>query len=147
MEASTSLRGRIRRLVELRPERGRVLSLYFDLDPSTFPTGAEKASQITSLVDEAGKAVEELKDELDHEELVGLREDVERAKDLFDPQSMGQGGVRGIAVFLCGPSDVTEIVRTPYPLDQLFFIGETPYLEPLTTVGEGERWAVVLVSR
>src|SRR4051794_15013313 len=147
MEASTSSRGRIRRLAELRPERGRVLSLYFDLDPASFATGADRATQITSLLDEAGKAVEAMKDDLEREELIGLREDVERAGDLFDPQSMGQGGVRGIAVFLCGPSDVTEIVRTPYPLDHGFFIGETPYLEPLAVAGDGERWCVVLVSR
>jgi peptide subunit release factor 1 (eRF1) len=147
MEASTSSRGRIRRLAGLRPETGRVLSLYLDLDPASFATGADRATQITSLLDEAGKAVEAMKDDLDRDALLGLREDVERAGDLFDPQSMGQGGVRGIAVFLCGPSDVTEIVRTPYPLDQGFFIGETPYIEPLATSAETERWCVVLVSR
>ncbi len=46
MEASTSSRGRIRRLAELRPETGRVLSLYFDLDPASFATGADRSTRM-----------------------------------------------------------------------------------------------------
>src|SRR5829696_8367979 len=100
MEASTSPRGRLRRLAELRPERGRVLSVYFDLDPASFPTGRERAVQINAVLDEAGKAIE-ARDDLDHDERLGLREDVERVRGLFDPQSMAAGGARGVAVFAC----------------------------------------------
>ena len=49
-------------------------------------------------------------DDLDHEELTGLRADVERVRGLFDPQRMAAGGVRGIAVFACGPAGVLEVV-------------------------------------
>ena len=43
----------LRRLSGLRPERGKVLTLYLDLDPSTFATPAARATAITSLLDEA----------------------------------------------------------------------------------------------
>jgi peptide subunit release factor 1 (eRF1) len=42
---------------------------------------------------------------------------------------------------------VLETLRTPYPLDSLVQISETPYVEPLAAAGERERWAVALVSR
>src|SRR4051794_41741310 len=105
MEASSKARGRLRRLAELRPERGRVLSLYFDLDPAEFATAPARASQITSVLDEAAKLIEQ-RDDLDHAENAGLREDVERVRGLFDPQNMPSGGAHGIAVFPCAPLDL-----------------------------------------
>src|SRR3954452_2763631 len=113
MEASTTSRGRLRRLAEIRPGKGRVLSLYFDLDPAEFATAPARASQITSLLDEAAKLIDG-RDDLDHDERGGLRADVARVRELFAPQSMAAGGVRGIAVFACGPAGVLEVVRTPY---------------------------------
>src|SRR3712207_5385047 len=126
MEASTTNRSRLRRLAELRPERGRVLSLYFDLDPAEFSTAPARATQITSIVDEAAKLVE-ARDDLDHDGLTGLREDVERVRTLFDPQSMASGGVRAIAVFACAPAGLLDIVRVPYPLDSRVVINHTAY--------------------
>src|SRR4051794_24718589 len=142
MEASSKARGRLRRLAELRPERGRVLSLYFDLDPAQFATAPARASQITSLLDEAAKLIESRGD-LDHDELTGLREDVDRVRDLFDPQRMASGGVRGIAVFACAPAGVLEVVRTPYPVEARVVINHTPHIEPLAAAGDRERWCVV----
>jgi hypothetical protein len=86
MAGTTTARGRLRRLADLRPAHGRVLSVYFDLDPSVFATGDARASQITSVTDEAGKLVEQRRDEFDHDELVALREDVERIRGAFDPR-------------------------------------------------------------
>jgi peptide chain release factor subunit 1 len=146
MAASTTSRGRLRRLAELRPERGRVLSLYFDLDPAQFATAPARASQITSLLDEAAKMIE-ARDDLDHGELTGLRADVERVRGLFDPQRMAAGGVRGIAVFACGPAGVLEVVRTPYPVEARVVINDSPHLEPLAAAADRERWCVVLVNR
>jgi peptide chain release factor subunit 1 len=146
--ATTSIaRGRLRRLAELRPDTGRFLSVYFDLDPSEFGDGASRASQINAICDEAGKLVDARKDEFEHDELVGLRADVDRVRELFDPQSMASGGARGIAVFACGPAGVLEVVRTAHPLDAQVQIGDRPYIEPLVSAGDRERWCVVLVSR
>jgi peptide chain release factor subunit 1 len=147
MAGTTSPRGRLRRLAELRPDNGRVLSIYFDLDPAEFGTGAARATQVNAVCDEAAKLVESRKDEFDHDTLLGLREDVDRVRELFDPQSMASGGVKGVAVFACGPAGLLETVRTPYPLDSRVEIGETPFIEPLATAGDRERWCVALVSR
>src|SRR3954451_1215297 len=128
MAGTTTPRGRLRRLAELRPDTGRVLSIYFDLDPAEFGDGAARASQINAICDEAAKLVESRKDEFDHDELIGLREDVDRVRELFDPQSMASGGARGIAVFACGPAGVLEVVRTAHPVDAQVQIGEHPYI-------------------
>jgi len=146
MAGTIPARGRLRRLADFRAERGRVLSVYFDLDPSTFPTGEARATQITSVCDQAGKEVEQLADGLDHDGLVGLREDVERIRGAFDPQTMGAGGARGIAVFASGPNDLFEVVRLPHPVDTRVTIGESPDITPLAAAGERERWCVVLIS-
>ena len=146
MEAATTAHSRLRRLAALRPERGRVLSIYFDLDPSVFPTGRERASQITSVLDEAARAVE-ARDDLGHDELMGLRADVKRLRGMFDPQRMGAGGARGMAVFACGPAGLLEVIRTPYPMQSRMVIEASPYIEPLVAAGEAERWCVVLVNR
>lgn len=146
MAGTTPARGRLRRLADFRPAHGRVLSVYFDLDPSTFPTAEARASQITSVCDEAGKLVEQRRDELDHASLIGLREDIERIRGAFDPQTMGAGGTRGIAVFACGPSDLFETVRLPHPVDTRITLGQSPDVTPLAATGDHERWAVVLIS-
>ena len=44
---------RLRRLAPLKPAEGRVLSVYLNLDPSEFATPQARATQITSLLDEA----------------------------------------------------------------------------------------------
>lgn len=145
MATSTTARGRLRRLAELRPDHGRVLSVFFDLDPATYPTGRERATQITAVVDEASRRVEALEN-LGHDELKALREDVKRLRTLFDPGRMGTGGARGIAVFACGPAGLLEVIRTPYPMATRVVVHDAPYLEPLAAAGESERWCVVLVN-
>src|SRR3954452_15495773 len=106
MAGTTTPRGRLRRLAQVGPDTGRSLSIYFALDPAEFGTGAARASQVNAICDEAAKLVDARKDEFDHDELIGLREDVDRVRELFDPQSMASVGARGIAVFACVPSGV-----------------------------------------
>jgi hypothetical protein len=45
----------LRRLSGMRPEQGKVLSIYLDLDPSELATPAARSSAITSVLDRAGK--------------------------------------------------------------------------------------------
>src|SRR4051794_423180 len=113
MAVTTPNRDRLRALAELRPERGRVLSLFIDLDPSQFPTGEARASELNSLLDEAAKHVDA--GDFDHVARVHLREDIDRVREALDPQSLGAGGARGLAVFACGPADLLEIVPLPQP--------------------------------
>src|SRR5918999_990148 len=50
MAAQTITRGRLRRLADVRPERGRVLSVFLNLDPTEFATPAARSTAITSVV-------------------------------------------------------------------------------------------------
>jgi peptide chain release factor subunit 1 len=144
--ATTITRGRLRRLAELRPETGRVLSVYLDLDPSEFATPPARATQINAALTKAEHLIEELKDELTHDEHVALREDATRIREALDPAGLGAGGTRGLAVFACGPADVFEIVRLPDAVETRVEVGETAYIQPLAVTGDSERWCVVLAS-
>ena len=56
MAPQTLTRGRLRRLADVHPDRGRVLSVFLNLDPSEFATPAARSSQITSVMTEAASA-------------------------------------------------------------------------------------------
>ena len=144
--ATTITRGRLRRLAELRPENGRVLSVFLDLDPSEFATPPARATQINALLTEAEHLVEEQKDQLSHDEHMALREDCARIREALDPDGLGAGGTRGLAIFACGPAGLLEIVRLPDPVESRVVLGESPYIEPLAMSGETERWCVALVN-
>jgi hypothetical protein len=144
--ATTITRGRLRRLAELRPEKGRVLSVFLDLDPSEFATPPARATQINAMLTEAEHLIEEQKGGLSHDEHMALREDCARIREALDPEGLGAGGTRGIAVFACGPADLLEIIRLPDPVDSRVVLGESPYIEPLAMSGDTERWCVALVN-
>ena len=146
MTTSAIPRGRLRRLAELRPQHGRVLSVFVDLDPAQFATGAARATQLTSLLDEAGRVADRL-DDLDHDERVALREDIVRVRNALRPENLGAGGVRGLAIYACGPADMLEIFRLPHPVQAAVFVDHSPRIEPIATAGDAERWCVVLASR
>ena len=57
--AETLTPTRLRRLAELAPEHGRVLSVYLNLDPAEFATPPARATAISSLMNEAQHKVEE----------------------------------------------------------------------------------------
>lgn len=144
--ATRITRGRLRRLAELRPESGRVLSVFLDLDPSEFATPPARATQINAVLTEAEHLVEEQKGRLSHGEHMALREDVRRIREALDPEGLGAGGTRGIAIFACGPADLLEIIRLPDPVESRVVLGESPYVEPLAVSGESERWCIALVN-
>ena len=73
---------RLRRLAELHPERGKVLSVFFNLDPSEFATPPARATEINSVLTAAAHKVEEV-DGLGHEERMALRADVERVREVL----------------------------------------------------------------
>src|ERR671927_391803 len=66
MAGNTIDRGRLRRLADVRPDRGRVLSVFLNLDPAEFGTAPARATAITSVVNEAARKVEE-KDRVEDE--------------------------------------------------------------------------------
>ena len=46
MATNRFTRGRLRRLAEVEPEHGRVLSVFFNLDPSEFATPAARSTEV-----------------------------------------------------------------------------------------------------
>jgi peptide chain release factor subunit 1 len=144
--AETLSPSRLRQLAEVRPEQGRVLSVYMDLDPSEFGTPPARASQITSLVTEARHRIDEL-DDLDHEEQKALRADLEAVRDALSQPGIADEGARGVAVFACGPAGLLETVRVSHRLAPKAVVDRTPYVEPLVTGQDGGRWCVLLANR
>lgn len=134
----------LRRLSSVRPQRGKVLSLYLDLDPSVFGTAAARATAITSLMDEADRRARS--EDGEHDEKVALREDVQRAREFFasdfSPKAAG-----AFAVFACGPADLFETLKLPRPVASTVVVNRSPWIEPLARFGGPERLCVVLVSR
>jgi peptide chain release factor subunit 1 len=146
MAANTITRGRLRRLAGLRPERGRVLSVFFNLDPSEFGTPAARATEVNSVVTAAAHKVDGCEG-LEHDELQALRADVERVREVLAGSGLATNGTHGLAVFACGPAGLLEVVRLAHPIESRAVVDDHPCVEPLVRDGSGERWCVLLVNR
>jgi peptide chain release factor subunit 1 len=146
MAANTITRGRLRRLAELRPKRGLVLSIFFNLDPSEFGTPAARATEVNSVITEAMRKIDEV-ESADHAERQALRADIERVRAVLQGSDVAANGTHGLAVFACGPADLLEVVRLPHPIESRAVVDAHACVEPLVRNGGGERWAVLLCNR
>jgi hypothetical protein len=146
MAADTITRGRLRRLAEFRPERGLVLSVFFNLDPSEFATPAARSTEVNSVVTAAAHKVDEA-DGIGHHERVALRADVERVRDVLQGSDVASNGTHGLAVFACGPAGLLEVVRLAHPIESRAIVDDRPCVEPLVRGGSNERWTILLVNR
>src|SRR3954453_15402764 len=146
MAVDAITRGRLRRLAAVRPESGRVLSVFLNLDPSELPTPPARASAITSVMTKAAHKVDAAED-LSHEERAALREDVERVRELLRQPGIAADGVRGLAVFACKPAGLLEVVPLSQPIEQRVALERKPYVEPLVAAGEDGRWGALLITR
>src|SRR3954464_8944643 len=97
----------LRRLAELRPQDGKVVSIYLNLDPTEFASGAARATAINSVLDQAARAA--------REEDPAVREDVERVREVF--KGFDFQGAHGVAVFACGAEDLLEVIKLPRAVD------------------------------
>src|SRR3954466_13884329 len=93
----------LRRLAELRPDEGKVVSLYLNLDPSEFASGAARSTAINSVLDQAARRA--------RDEDPSVREDVERVREVFG--GFDFQGAHGVAVFTCGSEDLLEVIKLP----------------------------------
>jgi peptide chain release factor subunit 1 len=146
MAANTITRGRLRRLADVHPERGRVLSVFLNLDPTEFATPAARATAITSVVTEASHRVEDA-DGLAHDEREALKADVERVREALSASDIAGNGTRAVAVYACGPADLLEVVSLRRPVESGVVLERTPHVEPLVADADQERWCVLLVNR
>src|SRR3954454_7952902 len=127
----------LRRLAELRPDEGKVVSIYLNLDPTEFASGAARSTAINSVLDQAGRAA--------RDELPSVREDVERVREAF--KGFDFQGAHGVAVFACCGDDLLEVIKLPRTVENAVVIDESPYVEPLVEVQSSARYGVVLVNR
>jgi peptide chain release factor subunit 1 len=146
MAANTITRGRLRRLAELRPQHGLVLSVFFNLDPSEFATPAARATEINSVVTAAARKIEDAEG-LDHDSRRALLADVERVRGVLTGSDLATNGTHGLAIFACGPADVLEVVRLPHPIESRAIVDDHACVEPLVRNGAADRWCVLLVNR
>src|SRR3954452_23544686 len=114
----------LRRLAQLRPDEGKVVSIYLNLDPTEFASGAARATAINSVLDQAARAA--------REEDPAVREDVERVREVF--KSFDFQGAHGVAVFANGSEDLLEVIKLPRSVDNAVVIDESPFIEPLAEV-------------
>jgi peptide chain release factor subunit 1 len=135
---------RLRELAALRPEHGKVLSIYVNLDPREFGTTPARAAALNAVLDDAERHVRELHG-VDHETDMALREDVGRVRTALG-EDLDLDGVRGLAVFACGPAGLFEVLRVQRPVVNAVHIDHAPRLDQLAPLAADERWAVALVN-
>jgi peptide chain release factor subunit 1 len=141
-EAEAGDRAVLRRLAGLGPGP-RVLTVYVNLDPDEFPTPKNRESELVSLLDEAGRRVEEL----DAGERKALRRDVDRLRTSFLEGTDWTKGVRGLAVFCSGERDLFEVIRLAVPVRSAVAVETSPFLEPLVQAVPERQLCVALVDR
>jgi peptide chain release factor subunit 1 len=149
MQTSDVTQDRLQELARFEPADGaRVLSLYLNLDPhANLHTPENRRSAVNSLLDEAARAVEG-EEGLDHDAHIALRDDVNRTRTELE-SNLDDGwaeGAHALALFVCGPADLFEVLRLPRPVDSRVTIADRPAIEPLAEVGPAERWAVLLLD-
>jgi peptide chain release factor subunit 1 len=146
MAANTIDRGRLRRLTDVHPDRGRVLTVFLNLDPAEFATPPARATAITSVLNEAARKIESCEG-LDHDEEQWLRADLERVRETLSNADIASNGTRAVAVYACRPEDLLEVVSLRRPTESRVVVDRTPAVEPLVAEADGERWTVVLANR
>ena len=145
MQAREPSRDTVRRLAEFRVDEGRVLSVYVNLDPSSFGTGPARSTAIRSVVDEASRRTRELDGELSHDARGALRDDVARVREFL--QGADLEGAHGLAVFAATPANLFETLRLPRAVPNEVVIDTSPFVEPLLRFSPGGEWAVLLANR
>jgi peptide subunit release factor 1 (eRF1) len=127
----------LRRLAELRPSEGKIVSIYLNVDPAEFADGRARSTAINSVLDEAER--------LAREEDPAVREDVERVRDLF--KGFDFHGAHSVAVFACSAEGLLESLKLPRAVPSAVVIDESPYVEPLVELQSATLYGVVLVNR
>jgi peptide chain release factor subunit 1 len=135
-----------RRMLERTGEHP-VVSLFLDLDPSEFGTAPARASQMRSLLDEAGRNGHDATESLSHADRTALASDLQRLEEYLSSDDLPVSGARALAIFCSGQDDLFETVALHEPTPARAVIATTPYVEPLVAGPADERTAVALVSR
>jgi hypothetical protein len=134
-----------RRVIEHRTGHP-IISLYLDLDPERFATPPARAAQIRSLIDQATRELDAANG-LSHDELIGLRNDLQRIDGYLSSREPPFQGAGALGVFCAGQDDLFEVIQLPRPTPGRVVIGRSAFVEPLVALMQQRRWLVALVSR
>jgi peptide chain release factor subunit 1 len=145
VQTSAPARDQVRRLSELRLERPRVLSIYLDVRPSEFATGAARASAVRSVLDRAERRVRA--EDLDHDDRRDLERSLERARAELEAAVASAKGAHGLAVFSSAGAGLFEVVRVPHEIESQIVVDRTPHVAPLAALASEDGWCVALVNR
>ena len=130
----------------MRPERGRVLSVFLNLDPAEFASGGARSTAINSVLNEADREIENLAD-VEHDELIALREDLDRVRSELERSDLAVDGTQGLAIYACGAAGLFEVVRLPRPVETHAVVQPTASIQPLIRTGHERHWCVLLANR
>lgn len=137
---------RLRELAETRTAHGKVLSVFINLDPRSFAAPPARATEISSVLDEASRCIRD-HDDLTHDERMALERDVERVKERLRGAGGDYKGALGLAIFASEPAGLFEVLKLPRPVEHKVAIADAPCVEPLARIGAGELWWLLLVDR
>jgi peptide chain release factor subunit 1 len=137
---------RLRELAETRSAEGKVLSVFINLDPREFAAPPARATEISSVLDEASRTIRD-HGALTHDERTALQRDVERVRDRLSSSLADTEGARGLAVFASEPAGLFEVMKLPRPVAHRVVINDAPCVEPLAQIGAGELWWLLLCDR
>ncbi|HEU4973803.1 MAG TPA: Vms1/Ankzf1 family peptidyl-tRNA hydrolase [Baekduia sp.] len=136
---------RLRELAETRTTYGKVLSVFINLDPRSFAAPPARATEISSVIDEASRMIRDHA-ALTHEERAALERDVERVRDRLRNGTDTKGAL-GLAIFASEAAELFEVLKLPRPVEHKVAVSDAPCVEPLARIGAGELWWLVLVDR
>jgi hypothetical protein len=134
----------LRELASWGREDGGVLSLVMDLDPRQFATAEARASEVSSIADQAHAAVEAA--ELDNDEGQILRDVVTQARAFLESGDYADGA-RGLALFARSSGDDLLPVRLTRGGATRVVLDRWPLLAPLAREAAAPDWSVLLVDR
>jgi peptide chain release factor subunit 1 len=146
MQANDITRERLRTLAGIRAGDGKVLSLFLNLDPREFATGAARSTEVRSLLDRAARLIRD-DQALAPAARASLRADLERVQAELGQGGLDAKGAHGLAVFASSAADLFEVLKLAEPVDHEPVIADAPFIEPLSAVGPPERWCALLVNR
>lgn len=123
-----------------------VISLYFDLDPAQFATAPARATQLSSLLDQARRRVRH-DESLDHQARSTLNGDLERVEAFLGSDDAPVKGAKALAVFCSGGDELFEAVQMTEPAEPKAVIARRAHITPLVIGPVWGSWCVALVNR
>jgi peptide subunit release factor 1 (eRF1) len=134
----------LRDLAGFRAENGCAISIYLDLDPSSFPTTSDIHTKFHAMLVQAEKEGERRSTGRDCR--LALREDAERITRWWEDE-FDRDGARGLAIFASSADGFFRALKLPDPPGDSSHVNGRLYLAPLAGQFRHDGDLVAVVSR